>query len=127
MSHGLTDAPAQMNQFLWRADCLKIDVSIRRIQVVSGVGLNAFWISSYLWDVMSLIPSAAFTLIALAAADVDEFMDGEAAEATVLLFVLFGFSMVGRLLLGVFTVVRYRVSITMSRNCRLRERTTKRH
>ena len=63
--------------------------------MVSGVGLNAFWMSSYLWDVTSLIPAAAFTLIVLAAADVDTLIDGEAAWATVLLFVLFGFSMVG--------------------------------
>lgn len=62
--------------------------------MVSGVGLNAFWISSYLWDVTSLIPAVAFTLIVLAAADVEALMDGEAASATVLLFVMFGFSSV---------------------------------
>lgn len=61
---------------------------IRRTQVVSGVGLNAFWISSYVWDVASLIPAVAFTLIVLAAMDVETLMDGEAATATVLLFVL---------------------------------------
>ena len=62
--------------------------------MVSGVGLNAFWISSYLWDLTSLIPAVAFTVIVLAVADVDALMDGEAASATVLLFILYAFSMV---------------------------------
>ncbi|CAM9541397.1 unnamed protein product [Ascophyllum nodosum] len=62
-------------------------------QVVSGVGLNAFWISSYVWDMTSLIPAVAFTLIVLAAAGVDALMDGEAASATALLFILYAFSM----------------------------------
>ena len=42
----------------------------------------------------SLVPAVAFTLIVLAAADVEVLMEGEAAIATVLLFVMFGFSAV---------------------------------
>ena len=61
---------------------------------MSGVGLNAFWISSYVWDVASLIPVVAFTLIVLATMDVETLMDGEAATATVLLFLLLGVSAV---------------------------------
>ena len=47
-----------------------------------------------MWDMTSLIPAVAFTLIVLAAAGVDALMDGEAASATALLFILYAFSMV---------------------------------
>ncbi|CAM9216529.1 unnamed protein product, partial [Ectocarpus fasciculatus] len=62
-------------------------------QVVSGVGLEAYWLSSYLWDFVSLIPPMAFTLIILAAADVDTLISGEAGATTFLLFLLYGTSM----------------------------------
>lgn len=63
--------------------------------MVSGVGLEAYWISSYLWDVVSLIPAVALTMIALAAADVSVYVDGEAGVAAGLLFMLYALSMVG--------------------------------
>ena len=63
-------------------------------KVVSGVGLEAYWISSYLWDVVSLVPAVAFTMIVLAAADVKSLIDGEAGAATGLLFMLYTLSMV---------------------------------
>lgn len=62
--------------------------------MVSGVGLEAYWLSSYIWDFVSLIPPVAFTLIVLAAADVEALISGEAAAATILLLLLFGLSMV---------------------------------
>ncbi len=63
-------------------------------KVVSGVGLEAYWLSSYLWDFVSLVPSVAFTLIVLAATDVDTLISGENGVATFLLFLLYGISMV---------------------------------
>ncbi|CAN0021601.1 unnamed protein product [Pylaiella littoralis] len=62
-------------------------------QVVSGVGLEAYWLSSYLWDFVSIIPPVAFTLIVLAAADVTALIEGENGVATFLLFLLFSISM----------------------------------
>ncbi|CAN0390082.1 unnamed protein product, partial [Hapterophycus canaliculatus] len=62
-------------------------------KVVSGVGLEAYWLSSYAWDFVSLVPPVAFTLIVLAAADVTALMSGEAGVATFLLFLLYGLSM----------------------------------
>ncbi|CAB1115344.1 ABC [Ectocarpus sp. CCAP 1310/34] len=62
-------------------------------QVVSGVGLEAYWLSSYLWDFVSLMPPMAFTLIILAAADVGTLISGEAGATTFLLFLLYGTSM----------------------------------
>lgn len=61
---------------------------------MSGVGLNAYWLSSFLWDFVSIIPTVGFTLIVLAAADVSALISGEAGVATFLLFLLFGLSMV---------------------------------
>lgn len=66
-------------------------------KVVSGIGLEAYWLSSYLWDFVSLIPSVAFTLIILAAADVTALISGENGVAVFLLFLLYAFSMVGGL------------------------------
>ena len=62
--------------------------------MVSGVGLEAYWISSYLWDVVSLVPAVAFTMIVLAAAGVTSLIDGEAGVAIGLLFMLYALSMV---------------------------------
>ena len=64
------------------------------LKVVSGVGLEAYWLSSYLWDFVSLIPPVAFTLIVMVIADVTALIDGEAGTATFLLFLLYGVSMV---------------------------------
>lgn len=47
-----------------------------------------------MWDVLSYVIPAGFTLVVLAAADVDALITGEAATATILLFVLHGLSMV---------------------------------
>ena len=66
----------------------------RRNQVVSGVGLEAYWLSSYLWDSVSLIMPVAFTLVVLAAADVEALISGEAVGATILLFLMYSISMV---------------------------------
>eukprot|EP00903_Cladosiphon_okamuranus_P008962 g8576.t1 len=62
-------------------------------QVVSGVGLEAYWLSSYLWDLVSLIPPVGFTLIVLAASDVPALIEGENGVATFLLLLLYGVSM----------------------------------
>ena len=58
------------------------------------MSLKAYWLSSYLWDFLSLVPPVAFTLIVLAAAGVDALISGEAGVATFLLFLLYGLSMV---------------------------------
>lgn len=63
-------------------------------QVVSGVGLDAYWLSSYLWDAGFMILLVGFTLVVLAASDVEALMDGEAVGATFLLFLMYSISMV---------------------------------
>ncbi len=58
------------------------------------MSLKAYWLSSYLWDLVSLVPPVAFTLIVLAVAGVTALISGEAGVATFLLFLLYGLSMV---------------------------------
>lgn len=72
--------------------------------MVSGIGLDAYWLSSYLWDAGSNVLLVGFTLVVLAASDVKALMNGEAAGATVLLFFMYSISMVG--LLVVFGRIR---------------------
>lgn len=62
--------------------------------MVSGMGINAFWLSTFTWEVLTYILPAAFTLIVLAANNVEDLIGGQAGTATILLFVLFGLSMV---------------------------------
>lgn len=80
--------------------CKPTSFSVSAAKVVSGVGLEAYWLSSFLWDYVSLMPPVAFTLIVLAAADVTALISGENGVATFLLFLLFGFSMVGAEVFG---------------------------
>lgn len=68
------------------------------------MSLNAYWVSSYVWDFVSLMIPVGFTLFVLAAADVKALMSGTAAGATVLLFLLYSLSMV-RVLCLVFGVL----------------------
>lgn len=58
------------------------------------MSLDAYWVSSYIWDFVSLIIPVGFTLIVLAVADVEALMEGTAAGVTILLFLLYGLSMV---------------------------------
>lgn len=59
------------------------------------MSLKAYWLSSFVWDFLSLFPPVFFTLIVLAAAEVSALISGEAAVSTCLLFLLYGLSMVG--------------------------------
>lgn len=62
--------------------------------MVSGVSLDAYWVSSFLWDLSSLVLPVGFTLTVLVTFDVDGLISGKAAGATMLLFLFYGLSMV---------------------------------
>eukprot|EP00903_Cladosiphon_okamuranus_P016293 g15025.t1 len=80
--------PAEWMAFIVREK----ETKCKHQQVVSGVGLEAYWLSSYPWDFLSLIPPVTFILIVLAAADVTAIISGENGVAVFLLFLLFGIS-----------------------------------
>ncbi len=61
---------------------------------MSGVGLEAYWFSSYVWDFVSYLVPMSLAIILFKLADVDALLDNGADGALVLLFLLFGLSMV---------------------------------
>ena len=61
---------------------------------MSGVGLEAYWFSSYLWDFLSYLVPMSLAIILFELAEVNTLLDNGAAGALVLLFLLFGLSMV---------------------------------
>lgn len=61
---------------------------------MSGVGLEAYWLSSYLWDFVSYLIPMSLAIILFKLAGVSSLLDNGAAGALVLLFLLFGLSMV---------------------------------
>ena len=65
-----------------------------RCQIVSGVGLEAYWFSSYVWDFLSYLLPVSLAIILFELAEVNTLLDNGAAGALVLLFLLFGLSMV---------------------------------
>ncbi|CAM9405596.1 unnamed protein product, partial [Scytosiphon promiscuus] len=68
---------------------------------------EAYWLSSYLWDLVSLIPPVAFTMIVLAAADVSALISGENGVALFLLFLMYGLSMPSYTYLWSFAFTSY--------------------
>ncbi|CAN0348380.1 unnamed protein product [Pylaiella littoralis] len=71
-------------------------------QIVSGVSLEAYWFSSYVWDFVSYLIPMSFAIILFKAAGVSTLFDNGAVKALVLLFLLFGLSMVPYTYLGSF-------------------------
>ncbi|KAJ1408914.1 ABC-2 family transporter protein-domain-containing protein, partial [Ochromonadaceae sp. CCMP2298] len=78
--------PAQMAVFVVR----EREVKAKHQQVISGVSIYAYWISTYLWDVLAYLPTAALVLLVLYIFDVKSFITGDAATATTGLLLLYG-------------------------------------
>ena len=38
------------------------EVHAKHQQIISGVGLTAYWLSAWVWDVLSYIPTAALVI-----------------------------------------------------------------
>ncbi|CAM9396747.1 unnamed protein product [Discosporangium mesarthrocarpum] len=66
------------------------EVKAKHQQVISGVGVYAYWVSTFLFDVVSyLVPFGVFIGL-IHAFNVESYTKGEAGVATVLLFLLYG-------------------------------------
>lgn len=61
---------------------------------MSGVGIEAYWVSTFVWDFVSYLVPMSSALILYKAVGVNSFFDNGADAAMVLLFLLFGLSMV---------------------------------
>ena len=66
------------------------EVKAKHQQVISGVSIYAYWCSTYVWDVLSYLPTAAVVIGILHAYGIDAYTKGPAAGAVVGLILLYG-------------------------------------
>lgn len=65
-----------------------------QLQIVSGAGLEAYWLSSFAWDFVSYLVPMSLAIILFKAVGLASLFDNGAVNALILLFLLFGLSMV---------------------------------
>jgi len=83
--------PAGFAQYIVR----ERETKTKHQQVVSGVHLNGFWISSWIWDFLTyMIGPYVFTVILLHAFDVKVMINGEAGQALWTILLLYGLAVV---------------------------------
>jgi ATP-binding cassette, subfamily A (ABC1), member 3 len=66
------------------------EVKAKHQQVISGVSIYAYWISAYLWDVVSYLPTAGCIIIVMYIYGIDAYITGPAASAFAVLFLVYG-------------------------------------
>jgi ATP-binding cassette, subfamily A (ABC1), member 3 len=67
------------------------EVGAKHQQLISGVSIPAYWVSTFIWDIVNYSLPCAAALILVASFGVKELL-GEALPATALLFILYGTS-----------------------------------
>jgi ATP-binding cassette, subfamily A (ABC1), member 3 len=73
------------------------EVGAKHMQLISGVSIGAYWLSLFVFDVLSALVPAALTIIILAVFDVRDFIsaDGHRIHALVALFGLYAAALPG--------------------------------
>lgn len=66
------------------------EVKAKHQQVISGVSIYAYWISTYLWDVVSYLPTALLIIAVMYVYDVRAYTESTSGGAFALLFLLYG-------------------------------------
>lgn len=66
------------------------EVKAKHQQIISGVSIYAYWVSSFVFDVLSYIPTVAMVMILCLIYGFDSFTENSGGGATFLLFMLFG-------------------------------------
>eukprot|EP01038_Epipyxis_sp_PR26KG_P005748 gene5748-7937_t len=66
------------------------EVKAKHQQVISGVSIYAYWLSTYTWDIISYLPTAALVIAVMYAYDISSYTEGVGAGATAGLIILFG-------------------------------------
>jgi ATP-binding cassette subfamily A (ABC1) protein 3 len=66
------------------------EVKAKHQQVISGVSIYAYWVSTWAWDTISYLPTAALVIAAVYAFDVPSYTTDDAGDAYALLFLLAG-------------------------------------
>lgn len=67
-------------------------VGAKHLQVVSGVGPFAFWVSTFVWDLINYTIPVLIILILFAAFGTDAYVDDNRLGLVFLVFMLYGFS-----------------------------------
>lgn len=83
------------------------EVKAKHQQVISGVSIYAYWISTYLWDYVSYLPTAGLIIIVMYIYDVKAYVSGSAASAFAVLFLLYGSSTAAFTYIMSFLFVRF--------------------
>jgi ATP-binding cassette, subfamily A (ABC1), member 3 len=66
------------------------EVKAKHQQIISGVSIYAYWCSTFVWDVISYLPTVALVLVIVVAFGVDNYTKNDGGVATFLLFLLYG-------------------------------------
>ena len=66
------------------------EVKAKHQQIVSGVSINAFWVSTMVWDILSYLPTALLVYSSFYMYSIDNYTKGSSVIATLSLFFLFG-------------------------------------
>ena len=66
------------------------EVKAKHQQIISGVNIYAYWCSSFIWDILSYIPTALLIYVAMIAFDISAYTKGSSAFAVIYLLMLFG-------------------------------------
>lgn len=66
------------------------EVKAKHQQVISGVSIYAYWISTLVWDTVSYLPTAALVIAVVWMFDIESYTVGNAGGSFALIFILFG-------------------------------------
>jgi ATP-binding cassette subfamily A (ABC1) protein 3 len=71
------------------------ELKAKHQQIISGANIYAYWLSTYLWDTLSYLPTAALLIAILYAYEIEAFTKGPASGAVVGLLLLYGSATAG--------------------------------
>ncbi len=66
------------------------EVHAKHQQIISGVGLSAYWLSTWTWDVLSYIPTAVLVIAMMWAFQIGAYTTNSGGSAVVAVLFLFG-------------------------------------
>ncbi len=67
----------------------------KHLQVVSGVSLNAYWLSTYAWDILSFLPTCILTVVLMLAFRLSSLTSDGAIFAFFIVLILWAFACTG--------------------------------
>ncbi len=66
------------------------EVKAKHQQIISGVSIYAYWCSTWVWDTVSFMPTAALVIAVCWAYNIKSYTEGDAGGAFALLIIMFG-------------------------------------